>query len=298
MRPIPTHMLNKLEHNQAKVCVVVPVFNRIESTERFIRSFSRSTYRNYSLVIVDDGSTDGTSDVISKNHPNVVVIKGNGDLWWAGGTNLGVKYAIEKKFDFVLTINNDSEIEPDTLRNLVTAAHENPNTIIGSRIMLDRQGTIWSLGVSALWKANSFLRLDYYNDSESIIQKLPNPLPTTCLTGNGTLVSVDVFKKIGLYESKFCPQYHADSEFTLRAKSKGIPSVVALDAVVYNNDFVPNHDLSVTDELFNKKSSNYWRPIVYVFLKHSPLQYKIFVYKNFKWLKKRLLNQLESALTA
>jgi len=226
----------------------------------------------------------------------VVVLKGDGNLWWAGATNLGVEYAIKNNYDYVLTINNDAEIEVETLEHLIKTARDNPDVIIGSRIMLDRKGTIWSLGVLTFWNTDSFLRLNHYNENTKIMHTMSGTLPTDCLTGNGTLVPVKIFKSVGLYANFWCPQYHADTEFTLRARSKGFPAVVALNAVVYNNEFACDPNFKIMDELFSKRSHRYWRPVVYVFLKYSPLRYKLKLYKNFKWLKERLKDKLKSRL--
>src|ERR1022692_2974038 len=97
------------------VAVVVPVYGRLAKTLRFIESFQRVEYDSYALVIVDDASPDGTGERLARDYPNVTVLRGNGHLWWTEGTNLGVRYALEQGFDYVLTINNDTCVSPDFL---------------------------------------------------------------------------------------------------------------------------------------------------------------------------------------
>ncbi len=273
------------EINEIKVCVVVPVFNRINLTLRFIESFQKSEYHNYTLVIVDDGSTDGTRYIVNETHPDVVVLPGTGDLWWSGSTNVGVRYALENNYDYVMTINNDSEVEPDTLGQLVEVAQRHPKTIVGSRIMLDKNGTIWALGVSVDWSSSCFLSLNCFHKNVEIINEMVDPLPVYCLTGNGTLIPTCVFIDIGVYNGTWCPQYHGDTEVTIRARSKHFPSVVALGAIVYNNDFASDPQFSFVDELFSKKSHHYWKPICYIFLTYSPFKYKFNVVKQFTWVR-------------
>jgi len=71
-----------------RVAVVVPVYNKIELTIRFLESFQQITYPNYSMIIVDDGSRDGTAEILRARFPEVIVLKGDGNLWWSGATNL------------------------------------------------------------------------------------------------------------------------------------------------------------------------------------------------------------------
>ncbi len=286
-----------MDAKKIKVCVVVPVFNRINLTLRFIKSFQKSEFHDYKLVIIDDGSTDGTGKILNEMHPEIVVLPGTGDLWWSGGTNVGVRYALENDFEYVLTINNDSEVEPDTLGQLFEMAQKNPRMIIGSRIMLDREGTIWALGVSVTWNADIFLNLNCHLNDVAKTTSIINPHPVDCLTGNGTLVPIQIFEEIGLYNYTWCPQYHGDTEFTLRAKAKGFTSSVAMDAVVYNNNYVSVPEFSISEELFSRKSGHYWRPIVFMFVTYAPKHQAKKVVKQFVWLKNRLKKQIKKMIT-
>ena len=69
---------------------------------------------------------------LAERYPEVVRLVGNGNLWWSGGTNLGVKYALEHGHDYVLTINNDACVHPDFLTHLVSTAQTHPGSIVGA----------------------------------------------------------------------------------------------------------------------------------------------------------------------
>src|SRR3972149_653657 len=129
------------------VFVVVPVYNRLEKTRRFLEKFSAVTYRNYKIVIVDDQSYDGTQEIIPVEFPNVVFLSGNGNLWWSGATNKGVLYGISHGADYVLTINDDATFEHDFLTQLVASAENNRDSIVGSLIkFMQEPHKIWALG--------------------------------------------------------------------------------------------------------------------------------------------------------
>ena len=117
-----------------KIYIVIPVYNNIKYTLKCLASLENQTYNNYQTIVVNDGSSDGTTEKINTNYPDVVVLEGDGNLWWTGATNMGVEYvlqvAVEK--DFVLALNNDLEVKPDYLSELVKAYDENEPCLIGS----------------------------------------------------------------------------------------------------------------------------------------------------------------------
>jgi GT2 family glycosyltransferase len=275
-----------------KVCVVVPVHNRLELTKKFIENFSNNSYKDYQIVIIDDGSTDGTEKELHNKFPDVVVLKGDGNLWWSGSTNLGVKYAINNGFEYVLTINNDSTSDKDLLKTLLQIANEKPDSIIGAKVMIGKTNKVWATGVLVYFTTFPFLHLENCNKDDSELKINVNTYETKALAGNGVLIPITVFKKIGLYDSFWCPQYHGDTEFTYRATKNGIKCFVAMDTLVFNNEFVSSPKFSFLDELFSKKSPHYWRPVVRFYWSHAPLQYKLFFFKQFLWIPKGIIKTI------
>ena len=71
------------------ISIVIPVHNRREFTRQCLACLAVQTYRNVQTIVVDDGSTDGTDIMISQEFPDVVVMRGDGNLWWTEATNWG-----------------------------------------------------------------------------------------------------------------------------------------------------------------------------------------------------------------
>lgn len=254
-----------------RVAVVVPVHNDIQRTTRFLDSFAKVDYPNYSLVVVDDGSTDGTADVLASRYPRVVRLAGSGNLWWAGATNRGVRWALGRGYEYVLTINNDTKVSPDFLRLLVDAARRHPRAIVGSRIdILGQPGVVWALGSEMAWERGEIFHLRYRGTT---LPAGDGPLlPAETLTGCGTLIPTSCFREVGLYDATRFPQYHADAELVLRAGRKGWQVFIEPRAVVWND--VPN---SAADKvgnwagwIFSRRSAVYWRPLVAIHLRYCP----------------------------
>jgi GT2 family glycosyltransferase len=256
-----------------KVAVVVPVYNKLPLTVRFLESFAAVTYPDYEIVIVDDGSSDGTAEHVRRHFPHVRVLPGTGDLWWSGGTNRGVRYALRRDFRYVLTINNDTLVRPDFLGHLVETAEANPGSLVGSRIQfMDDPTRVWSVGGFAQWGPGCNLNLCEHSAREDeLLARRTSPARVELLTGCGALVPVECYRKVGLYDERMCPQYHGDAEYTLRAARHGWRILVDLRAVVYND--VPNTCL--VKDLRQKRSPWYWRPVLALHLRYCPPRHRL-----------------------
>ncbi len=251
------------------VFAVVPAFNRCEKTLRFLNSFAAVTYPRRRVVIVDDGSTDGTRYTIELNHADVSVLRGDGNLWWSGGTNLGVRYALEHGADYILTINDDGMLEPDFLTHLVAAARQNPRYIVGCRQQRqDIPDEIWAIGTSLVLRGGALFALNFAGRRWSELQgQLPDPYPVDTMPGNGVLIPRAVFDEVGFYDAGNMPQYHADSDLVLRARAHGFQPVIALQSVLYNHILEQPLVNNRIDLILSRKSDRYWRAI-WATLKH------------------------------
>jgi GT2 family glycosyltransferase len=222
------------------IAIVFPVFNGLDYTKSCLNSLfneHRIEEREAKIhvVIVDDGSTDGSFDWIKRNYPLVKLMKGTGNLWWSGGINKAVRYAIDElKCEYVLWWNNDITANHDYFDNLINLLMTlDDRTIIGSKIYLaQNKNVIWSMG--GLFDIKTGFKSMIGSGFPDSIQ-YEEITPCDWLPGMGTLTPVSVYGKIGWLDELNFPQYHGDSDFTLRAKKQGYTVMVHPALKIYND---------------------------------------------------------------
>ena len=102
--------------------VVLTSHNRRERTARSIRSVFAQVVDipiRLDVILVDDGSTDGTKQRIRKEFPQVTVLSGDGSLFWSGGMRRAFAAALEQQPDYVLWLNDDTNLYRDAINRLL-----------------------------------------------------------------------------------------------------------------------------------------------------------------------------------
>jgi GT2 family glycosyltransferase len=271
--------------SSATVAAIIPTFNRKDKLCRFLDLILAQTHSNLQIIVVDSSSSDGTIDLVKIQFPQVTLVEVSDRNFWTGATNAGVKLALDRNIDFILTINDDAIIDPNHISKLVDLAEKNQLPILGNRIdYLTPKDKIWSLGTYTDWGTDRFLKIAYNDvhlaDLDPIVltQEL---IPVDTLPGNGVLIRSSVFRQIGLYNDKFCPHYHGDSEFVMRAKKTGIEAWIA-PQIVLANDFsneqkqIPSKTIAGLKYIFfNPKSHLFMPAIVYLIWEYCPPSQRI-----------------------
>ena len=89
------------------IYIIIPVHNRMEFTRQCLNSLTQQTYRKFKIIVVDDGSSDETRVMIQKEFSEVDLLHGDGNLWWTGATNFGVKHVLKNATHARLCTNDE-----------------------------------------------------------------------------------------------------------------------------------------------------------------------------------------------
>ncbi|QJW88000.1 glycosyltransferase family 2 protein [Spirosoma taeanense] len=252
------------------IFVVIPVHNRKQLTRACLQCLKSQTVRNFKVVVVDDGSTDGTDLMIQNEFPDVVRLTGDGNLWWTEGTNVGVRYALANKVagedNFVLTLNDDTEVPDDYVETLLSNYYQYAPCLLGSvSVDIKKHDSLQFAGTRMNLHSAYEQDLAYsrYQNSYAYLKRQTPFIESDSLPGRGILIPFEVFDKVGLFDSRNFVHYMADIEFTVRARRAGYRLILPTNTVVFEH--VDTSGLKVRADLtFNK----FWRGL---WSKYSPI---------------------------
>lgn len=195
-----------------RVFILLPVHNRRPVTEKFAECLRQQSYGNYHLILVDDGSTDGTADAVTARIAALTVVRGRGDWWWAGSLQQGLDAARAlhpAPDDILLLSNDDLEFGADFLDTAVAALRTRPRTLLLARARDALTGQIAETGVEADFRALSF-------------RIATDPARINCLPTRGLFLRWADAEAIGRFHPRLLPHYLSDYEWTIRAHRRGL----------------------------------------------------------------------------
>ncbi len=228
-------------------------------------------------IIINDGSQDGTKDIVELKEDNHTLINGTGSWWWTKSMNEGFKKAMELGYDYVLVLNDDIEIPQDYLEILLRDYSSlPPDSILGSAsISVNKPHQIESAGTYEFikWRLKF---IPYYRGFKPLDNNFAGIHKSWTLSGRGTLIPISVFDKIGFYDEKLV-QYGSDDEFCIRANLNKIPVFISWNARIYNNTYLTSKGsafkndglITLLKSFFNRYSVNSLYKQAYLYLKYG-----------------------------
>ena len=217
---------------QPLVHIIILNWNGLEDTSELLESLSKISYRNYTIVIVDNNSANDEAEKIEnlcrgKAH----LIKSKENLGFSGGNNVGIKYSLEKKADYILLLNNDTTVRPDFMEILADKSETSAKAgIVAPRInYYDDPKKIWSDGgkISRI-RGSGFA---YSDKLETEANRLDRSV--TFVSGCCMLIKRDVFLKIGMFDENYF-LYTEDTDLCFRTIKAGYKIYVVPKSKIFH----------------------------------------------------------------
>jgi GT2 family glycosyltransferase len=217
-----------------RVFIVLPVHNRRRVTEKFVDCLQSQTFQNYHLILVDDGSTDGTADAVKARLESVSVIRGPGNWWWSGCMQQAYRWLLSNDCDdedLVMLANDDIMFGPDFIFQAVRTLAHLPDALLGAQLLDPASNKVRESGVHA------DLRRFVFRVAET-------PGQINCLPTRALLLRWKDMKRVGAFHPYLLPHYFGDYEYTLRATRRGLRCFTTPEvAVIADFGTTGYHDL-------------------------------------------------------
>ncbi len=213
-----------------RVGIVVLNWNGLQDTLECLESLSGMAYTNREIIIVDNGSTDGSPEAIRERYPEVRLLRNARNLGFAGGNNAGIRKALDDGAEMVWVLNNDTIVEKDALSHLVATAMDSEEIGLASPVIryYDDPGTVQFCGSYIEWEKKRIVHMDEMGAN------IGNNMPM-CLWGTALLIKRSSIDRIGFLDEKYFA-YHEDEEYSMRAVRAGLRNVVEPQAVIFHKN--------------------------------------------------------------
>lgn len=209
--------ITKPEWSDQRITVVVLNWNGCAETLECLASLQKQTLRT-TILVVDNGSTDGSPDVVRTTFPSVTVLETGANLGYAGGNNVGIRHALASSADFIFVLNNDITLEPDCIEVLAQELKTNPD------IDAAAPKSVFSNDPNMIYFAGGQVSADGhthhigYGDVNK--PEYDVAAPTEWITGCALFARRETFERVGLFDERFFLLFE-DSDWSLRARRAG-----------------------------------------------------------------------------
>ena len=212
-----------------KVSIVIINWNSGKDIGLCLESLRKTKYDGYEVIVVDNGSTDGSTEMIEKDFTEVRIIRNGENLGAAGANNIGMKDGFDHGADYVWILNNDVEVKPDTISKLVSYAEGHPQFGLFSPVLY-YHGTKDKIQYAG---STIDLKKQVSKTYTDIKEFAKTDQKKAWLWSTAILVKKDVYQRIGSFREKFFA-YCDDMEYSLRAQNAGFGCAVVPKSKLYH----------------------------------------------------------------
>ena len=233
-----------------RVEVVVLNWNGWRDTLNCLASLQKQDYPNFGLIVVDNGSTDGSPEHILGHQPSVELLQSGANLGFGGGCNVGIRAALGRDADYVWLINSDSTVDTAALSEMVITAEQNSQIgAVGSVLYeMDKvdQVQLWGGGKVQFWSGRSSHQLQ--------------PAQLDFVSGASLLLRREALEMVGLFDDESFFMYWEDTDLGFRLRLAGWQLAVAEKSRVWHKQSASlGKGSQLLDEYFTRSGVRFLR---------------------------------------
>ncbi|MEJ7766287.1 MAG: glycosyltransferase family 2 protein [Chitinophagaceae bacterium] len=221
--------------NEPFVSIVTLNFNQTQTTCEFLESTRRLVYRNYEILVCDMASdVDPSPKIMSGNYPGTQVLVSAQNLGFAGGNNWGMRQA---KGDFILIVNNDTEVTPGLINHLLYPFVLNKAIgVVSPKIKYFHAPSI--IQYAGFNPINSFTgRTSTIGEMEKDQGQFNVSGPTHAAHGCAMMIKREVIEKVGMFPEIFF-LYYEEWDLSARISKAGYTIWYAAEAIIYHKESI------------------------------------------------------------
>ena len=216
------------------LAIVLVNWNSFDLTKDTIISLQAAIFQNFDIIVVDNGSMDGSGDALKNHFPYIILIKAEHNKGFTGGNNLGMQYALDHGYNYIMMLNNDVLVDPYFLQPLVDTLEKNAN--IGAVQPLiyfhHDKSLIWNAG-SVYHALLGVCTTPDYNKKDPEHSFKHQQKKIDWITGCAFMIRASVLRETGLLKEGFFI-YYEDVDLSFRIKNAGFQLSYVPNAVIYH----------------------------------------------------------------
>ncbi|WP_209329973.1 glycosyltransferase family 2 protein [Lunatimonas salinarum] len=229
------------------VALVVVNWNTYGYTKSCLDQAAKLTYPNFEVLLVDNGSTDGSGQRLNAEYPHITFLPNKRNMGFTGGNNRGIEVALDRGFRYVFLLNNDTYFDAGFLDPLVAYLEANPSTGAVQPLIYEANGS------KGVWHAGGmFNRLTGKTTSIKRTVNLQVPYASSWLTGCAFLVRAGVIRQVGTLRHAYFA-YFEDVDWSFRITKVGFDLKIVPQAVLH-------HEVSASTKSKTKQKEGFLSP--------------------------------------
>ena len=216
-----------------KLAIIIVNWKQYDLTKKCIISVSKVKFKNYKIILVDNESNEKNLNLLLNDLNNLKVIKNKSNLGFGEANNQAINYALNENFDYVMLLNNDTEVDHNFISPLINSIEKN-SSIGGVQPLIMNYNNR-----DLIWSAGGYINKFFGNTTTN--KSLGKKLNLDWITGCCMLLKTEVIKKTKLFDENFFA-YYEDVDWSLRIKDLGYSLQLVETSLIYHHGSISSNN--------------------------------------------------------